>query len=433
MKYIFFVLFHFSLFAEPLSVLIVGGGPAGLATSIEAKMQGCRVKVMEKREAYTRPQTLFLQESSLKLLEKWNVDTSPVKIANLMGFISIRQLEEQLEKRALEIGVEKLFEEFTGEIPSGFDVIVGADGLHSKVREALGIEINKLGTAKGTVLKILDLADTSTEVDISPPIQVEGGFLRRTKVPKASLIFGQFFQNASKETMQKALESQGWENEAKALAEDKAIAGFEIEVVLSQAAAFSNREKSAILVGDAAATASFFQGMGANTALKTAEIAGTFFKEVQENKDAAFQNYEEAVKKLTTEMIEDSSYLFNEKKIWVRRFELPTPCTPCKCASQAALHPDKNGLVCGEALKLHFRFGEFFDGDAGAVLDELLEGIGRGELGGGKVNADGGGVFGAALHALDFEVGEHPLFFLVNADKADELVFCEVLHLDALC
>lgn len=26
--------------------------------------------------------------------------------------------------------------------------------------------------------------------------------------------------------------------------------------------------------------------------------------------------------------------------VGMRRFELPTPCTPCRCASQATLHPD---------------------------------------------------------------------------------------------
>ena len=41
--------------------------------------------------------------------------------------------------------------------------------------------------------------------------------------------------------------------------------------------------------------------------------------------------------------------LLNQEKIWVRGFEPPTSCTPCKCASQAALHPDqkKNNSITG--------------------------------------------------------------------------------------
>lgn len=34
------------------------------------------------------------------------------------------------------------------------------------------------------------------------------------------------------------------------------------------------------------------------------------------------------------------------EKIWVIGFEPTTPYTPCKCASQAAPHPDKNLYGC---------------------------------------------------------------------------------------
>jgi 2-polyprenyl-6-methoxyphenol hydroxylase-like FAD-dependent oxidoreductase len=318
---------------EPLSVLIIGGGPAGLATAIEAKNQGCRVTIVEKRDAYSRPQTLFLLDSSLKLFEKWEVDISPIRIVDLgdgtsMGFVSIKQLEEQLEKKALALGVEKIHGEFLGfksneaalvktcnkdEVAFLYDILVAADGTHSKVREALAIERDCLGSAKGAVLKI-DVEDTSTEIDVSPAIKIEDGFLRRTKVPKASIIFGQFPLKATKEVLQKAFEAQGWSKEVKALVENKALVGEEIDVFLHQARTFSHVEKSAILVGDAAATASFFQGRGANTALKTAEAAGSFIKEVQEHPKAAFQNFNQTVKEITTEMIEDSAFLFTSSQ-----------------------------------------------------------------------------------------------------------------------
>lgn len=318
--------FSMSLFAEN-SVLIIGGGPAGLATAIEAKMQGCRVTIVEKRDAYTRPQTLFLLDSSLQLLEKWEVDTSPFKIVDLgdgthMGFVSIKQLEEQLEKRALELGVEKIQGEFQAfksnraallenKVVLNYDILVGADGTHSKVREALRIEQNHLGSAKGVVAKIVDLEDPSMEVEVSPPIPIGDGFVRRTKVPRASIFFGQFPHKATREVLQKAFVAQGWSKEAKAIVEDTTFVGEEIDIFLLQARTFSHQEKSAILVGDAAASASFFQGRGANTALKAAEAAGRFIKEVQARNKAAFQNYNRAVKEMTTEMIEDSAFLFS--------------------------------------------------------------------------------------------------------------------------
>lgn len=312
-KFLYFItLLSLPLFAEDLSVVIIGGGPAGLATALEARAQGCKVILIEKRESYTRPRTLFLSDSSLKLLEKWSVDTSPIKIVNfddgtLVGFISVHLLEQQLEKRALELGVKKICEEFQGfPIAQSYDVIVGADGLHSRVREALCIQNICLAIAKGAFVKILDEEDESEEFEISPVIKVEEGFLRRTKIPKGSLIFAQFPKNASKETLQRACIAQGWNGVI------TAVSAFDFDVFLTQASAFSNRGKSAIILGDAAATASFFQGLGANTALKTAEIAGRFFQEFQNNPEGAYEHYDQSMKETTTELIKDSAYLFFE-------------------------------------------------------------------------------------------------------------------------
>ena len=58
------------------------------------------------------------------------------------------------------------------------------------------------------------------------------------------------------------------------------------------------------MIGDAAASASFFEGMGANTGFRAAEIAGCFFA----NRDElAFQD---EMKRATNFMIQDSLYLF---------------------------------------------------------------------------------------------------------------------------
>lgn len=335
------LLCRLSLFAEdkekinPLSVLVIGGGPAGLATAIEAKANGCSVTVVEKRDSYSRLQWLFLLDSSLKLLENWNVNAPQMRTADLgdeslMGFVQTRHLEEQLEKRAQELGVKKIYGEFQGfrsnqtavivtpkknELILSYDIIVGADGSHSNVREALGIEKKCLGTAIGASALIPDYSDGLTAVDISPAIKKEGGFLRRIKVPSASIVFIQFPLRASKSDLQKAIKSQGWGKEAKAVGENKAFVLADIDVSLHQAQTFSDEKKSAILVGEAAATASFFQGMGANTALKTAEVAGRFFKEIQAQNKTAFQNFNQAIKETTDAMIEDSAFLFSQESL----------------------------------------------------------------------------------------------------------------------
>jgi len=318
----------------PPSILIIGGGPAGLATAIEAKASGCNVTVVEKRDSYSRHQWLFLVDSSLKLLEKWNVHTPQMKVAdtgdgNLMGFVPIRHLEEQLQQRAQELGVQIVYGEFQGfgsnrdvivtsqknALILPYDILVGADGAHSDVREALAIKTNHFGSAVGVSALIPGYTDGPTAVDISPAMQYEDGFLRRIKVPSASIVFIQFPFSASKGDLQKTLEAQGWSKEAQAVSEKKAFVIADIPVSLQQAHTFSSAQKSAILVGEAAATASFFQGMGANTALKTAEVAGRFFHEVQADKETAFQNFNRAVKGTTDAMIEDSAFLFSRESL----------------------------------------------------------------------------------------------------------------------
>ena len=116
--------------------------------------------------------------------------------------------------------------------------------------------------------------------------------------------------NSSKEQLQKMATECGWQREALLISKDKAFIATDIPVTLQQAQTFSSEDKAAILVGDAAATASFFQGMGANTALKTAEKAGQFFREVQKQNPAAYQSYNQVLRKTTDAMIEDSAFLF---------------------------------------------------------------------------------------------------------------------------
>ncbi len=309
--------------------MVIGGGPAGLATAIEAKMHGCEVTVVEKREQYTRSQWLLLQNSSLQLLDKWKVSPPQLSSTDIgngrrIGFVPINDLEEELEKRALALGVKKIKGEFqslsnrTAIITSAsqqattlpFDIIVGADGVHSKIRQALSIKSHRLGTAMGASVLVSDPTDLSPDIDVSPPIKSGDGFIRRIKTPSASIVFAQFPLRASKSDLQQALAAQGWSREARALSEANPFVITDIEITLHQAEVFSNEQRSAILVGEAAASASFFKGMGANTALKTAEIAGHLFNELRQGHHAAFQHFDQAMKETTDALIEDSAFLF---------------------------------------------------------------------------------------------------------------------------
>lgn len=320
-----------SLFAKTPSVLVIGGGPCGLAAAIEAREAGYQVRVVENRDFYERRQTLFLFESSLKLLRKWEVTLPAMKVIEgegiePIGIVPIKELEEGLEKRALALGVEKIHGEFTkfhGEkheaivaTASGdrffpYDLIVAADGAHSRVREALGIQSTCFG--KATASSTFIPCESSEPMGISPIIEKDDYFLRKITLGIGSLVFmqGRSQHSISEKQLQKALRACGWENEAKML-HAKKVSFFvaDIPVILAQAPRFYDENRGAILIGDAAATASFLQGRGANTGLKTAALAGDLFKSKAEGKASSYQSFQEGMQEATDALIEDSRFLF---------------------------------------------------------------------------------------------------------------------------
>ncbi|KAJ8919794.1 hypothetical protein NQ315_006323 [Exocentrus adspersus] len=133
-------------------VLIIGGGPCGMRTAIEAQLLGAKVVVIEKRDRFSRNNVLHLWPFVIEDLRMLGAKKFFGKFcAGAIDHISIRRLQCILLKVALLLGVEvhtevsfeKLIEpnanEKTGwraEIkPTDhpvsqyeFDVIIGADG-----------------------------------------------------------------------------------------------------------------------------------------------------------------------------------------------------------------------------------------------------------------------------------------------------------------
>lgn len=90
-----------------LEVVIVGCGPCGLRTAIEAQLHGARVNVIEKRTSFTRNNVLHLWPfviEDLKMLGTKNF--FPKFCTGSMNHISIRRLQSILLKVALVFGVQ---------------------------------------------------------------------------------------------------------------------------------------------------------------------------------------------------------------------------------------------------------------------------------------------------------------------------------------
>jgi 2-polyprenyl-6-methoxyphenol hydroxylase-like FAD-dependent oxidoreductase len=320
---------------DPLSVVIIGAGPAGLATAIEAHQNGAEVTLIEKRSSYSRNQVLFLIESSIRLLDKWGVAIPSMSVVQIgenqrIGFVRINVLENSLDKRVSELGIKKLLGEFkelndgnillnieNKDVHLNYDILVAADGVHSVVRDRLNISCNCLGAAQAAVGVIM--LQVPSSVGITPTIKKNDLLVRKLSTPQASIVFIQTCASTPKDLKISSLEiftkccaDCGWQMEAEIIGEGKVMIFDNIEVLLQQAQSFSNVNKAAILVGDAAATGSFFQGMGANHAFKTAEIAGAFIKNMKEDAQNAYDSFNQMMKITTDELIQDSAYLFSE-------------------------------------------------------------------------------------------------------------------------
>jgi 2-polyprenyl-6-methoxyphenol hydroxylase-like FAD-dependent oxidoreductase len=317
------------LFADPapISVVVVGGGPAGLATAIEASKQGAHVTIVEKREVYTRRQTLFLLGDAIDLLEQWEVNIPELKIAELgelkVGVVPIHSLEEGLKKRVVALGVKTIHAEFKrienktavlcaqdNEKLLPYDILIAADGVHSRTRKELGISISSFGKAVGMWTSIP--FSVPQEFSISEPIAKDSFFIRKISFGPLSIVFAQTSakDRISSQEFEKIVHECGWKKEAEKMAEGSAKISDPFEIVLQQANSFIKEDRCAIIVGDAAASASFFQGLGANTALKTAHLAGNFFKQLKSNKENAYSCFNNEMKTETDFLIEDSSFLF---------------------------------------------------------------------------------------------------------------------------
>uniref|UniRef100_A0A8W7P040 FAD/NAD(P)-binding domain-containing protein n=2 Tax=gambiae species complex TaxID=44542 RepID=A0A8W7P040_ANOCL len=136
--------------ASKTRVLIVGAGPCGLRTAIDAQLLGAKVVVVEKRDRISRNNVLHLWPFIIHDLKALGAKKFYGKFcAGSIDHISIRQLQCILLKVALLLGVE-MHEgvSFVKEIEPGdgygwrasvspedhavshyeFDVLIGADG-----------------------------------------------------------------------------------------------------------------------------------------------------------------------------------------------------------------------------------------------------------------------------------------------------------------
>jgi len=142
--------------ATGMKVLVIGGGPVGLRTAIEAQLLGCQTVVLEARTAFTRNNVLKLWKFLIEDLKMLGVKKLYGKFASgNINHISIRILQTTLLKICLMLGIKvytgvkfldlnepegdlgwhaKLMPEDHEATHLSFDVVIGASGKSVNLR-----------------------------------------------------------------------------------------------------------------------------------------------------------------------------------------------------------------------------------------------------------------------------------------------------------
>jgi len=186
--------FNDNMHAANTKMVVIGAGPIGLRTAIEAQLLGARVTVIEKRSSFTRNNVLHLWPWVIEDLKSLGAKNFyPRFCTGTMNHISIKRLQCILLKTALCFGVEVMggveFREVVEPVMDndpwrisvkpenhalmtrGVDVLIGAEGKHvslpgfrrKEFRGKLAIAItanfkNKRTTAEAIVEEISGVA-----------------------------------------------------------------------------------------------------------------------------------------------------------------------------------------------------------------------------------------------------------------------------------
>ena len=150
-----------------IDVLVVGGGPVGLAAAIEARLAGLSATIIEPREgAVDKACGEGLMPGALPLLARLGVEPSGIPLRGVSyrdgrrvadhrfvdgNGLGVRRLElhARLTERASSLGVDRVVSKVSsvdqdatgvtvGEVRGRW--VIGADGLHSTVRRSVGLE-----------------------------------------------------------------------------------------------------------------------------------------------------------------------------------------------------------------------------------------------------------------------------------------------------
>ncbi len=177
-----------------VDLAVVGGGPAGLAVAIEARMRGMSAVVFERRDGpVDKACGEGLQPAALERLRRWGVDPVGAPIAGFSYSDGSRRVEHRfrrgvgrgvqrttlsrlLRDRAVALGVDlrtvrvATYDDAGGHVRVGdvrARVLVAADGLHSAIRDKAGLARVARGASRYGVRRHFRVAPWSDLVEVT--------------------------------------------------------------------------------------------------------------------------------------------------------------------------------------------------------------------------------------------------------------------------
>lgn len=287
-------------------VIVVGGGPIGLMSALEALAMGGRITVFEGRpNEYTRQNVLKLDNRTVNRLEKYGFYKLTGQSGPERGLVKVADLEDNLAKIVSSKGIRIIKgkgvsalekDEGTGQMVCIVDgkqercdlvvVAVGSGIANANkyagdvvMSEQLGIDVKAFGLADHVLSANLDKSKPiESDVREKDPLDDGSAWSVVLETPEEKYVLTQLTESEYKRV-------EGSTSALKALVLERAKAddrfrGLDVsavgrfKVVIQRASSFRGKDMSAVVVGDSAGTPHPEAGSGTNTgALETDAIS----------------------------------------------------------------------------------------------------------------------------------------------------------------
>lgn len=312
-------------------IIVVGGGPIGLMSAIEASKQGGRVTVFEGRPSeYTRQNVLKLTDATVDRLERYGVYRLLGVVGNERTRMKVADLEDSLSTVVKGMGIRVIKGKGVSELsrdPDTGEMLCVVDGVHEVadlVVVAVGAGVKNANKYAGDVImsdqlgitvKEFGLVDHVISANLDKNTNVPHETRERTdedrkawqvvlETPTQKYVLAQLSE-------QEYRDNEGSKEKLKAIIRERAKIGGDafnpdfanldiadigrFEVVIQRADKFRGKDLGAVVVGDSAATPHPETGSGTNVGALEVDVVADLVRGLVDSAKERFGKRREKV------------------------------------------------------------------------------------------------------------------------------------------